>query len=157
MSVSIFPENPLAKFRVKYGAKAKHQLSAAFPESLTMAELLEFATAEEQERWRSLNLGYAANVGDASLREQIAEQYPGLSADHICTFAGAQEAIFVVYHALLKAGDRVQTISPHFGPLQLVAQGLGANIDVQNMNFASSKSAEPITKEPSTANSPCSK
>lgn len=87
--------------------------------------------------WHDLNLNYASSSGDIDLREQIADQYPGLSVDDIATFAGAQEAIFVVYHALLSPGDLIQAISPHFGPLHLVAEGLGAKIDIQPMDFSS--------------------
>ena len=59
-----------------------------------------------------------------------------LTSANIITFAGAQEAIFVAYHALLKANDRVQVILPIFEPLFLVAEGLGAKIDTVKLDLA---------------------
>jgi hypothetical protein len=49
------------------------------------------------------------------------------------TFAVAQEAIIVAYHALLNAKDRVQVILPIFEPLSLVAQGIGVRVDTINL------------------------
>lgn len=132
---SIFPINPLADFRAQHRSKVKHVLSAASPDSLNLSELLGYATQQEHEAWQSLKLDYAPASGSDELREQIAQGYPGLNAEHILTFAGAQEAIFAVYHALLSPGDVMQGISPHFGPLHLVAQGIGAKVNIQTLDF----------------------
>ena len=102
---------------------------------MNLSELLAYATTEEHQSWQDLQLDYAPAAGSRELREQIAKDYPGLNAEHIVTFAGAQEAIFAVYHAVLNPGDLMQAISPHFGPLHLVAEGIGAKLDVQTLDF----------------------
>lgn len=112
-------------------------LGAASPDSMTVAGLLSLASEAELQQWHNLKLDYASAAGDIGLREQIAADYKGLNAEHIVTFAGAQEAMFAVYHALLKPGDRVRAISPHFGPLHLVAEGCGARLAVQTLDFDS--------------------
>ena len=131
----IFPANPLADFRAEHGAKVRHRLSAASPDSLSLSDLLGYASEHELQQWHDLQLDYSASAGDIRLREQIAKGYPGLGSENIVTFAGAQEAIFATYHAVLKPGDTVQAISPHFAPLHLVAAGLGAQVSVQYMEF----------------------
>lgn len=104
-------------------------MGASAPESISLQELLSLADQQGLQQWSELSLGYSSSQGDPRLRESIAASYPGLSDSNIITFAGAQEAIFVAYHALLQANDRVQVILPIFEPLSLVAQGIGAKID----------------------------
>jgi len=132
---SIFPANPLAEFRAEHKAKVTHILGAASPDALSLSELLTYASEQELNSWHDLKLGYSPAGGSVILREQIAQNYSGLDAEHIVTFAGAQEAIFAVYHALLSKDDLMQAISPHFGPLHLVAEGLDAKVDIVNLDF----------------------
>lgn len=108
---------------------ARYFMGASAPESRSLRELLSLADEEELRQWHDASLGYASSQGDPLLRETIATRYPGLTADNIVTFAGAQEAIFTAYQALLKPGDRVQVILPIFEPLSLVAQGIGARVN----------------------------
>ena len=132
---SLFPTNPLADFRAQHKSKVKHVLSAASPDSLSLNELLAYARPDEYQVWENLPLDYGLSSGHYKLRETIAQNYPGLEAEHILTFAGAQEAIFAVYHALLNPGDVIQAISPHFGPLHLVAEGMGVSLNIQELDF----------------------
>lgn len=126
--MTLFPTYKLASFQAAHGAQATHLMGASAPESLAAQELLSLANQTEREQWEQLGLGYASVQGDPSLREAIADRYPGLTSADIITFAGAQEAIFVAYHALLKKNDRLQLILPIFEPLALVAQGIGVEI-----------------------------
>ena len=125
----LFPPSRLATFQAAYGPKAENQMGASAAQALTLRELLSLADEAELKPWHELSLGYSSVQGDGLLRETIAALYPGLDSSHIITFAGAQEAIFVAYHALLQPGDRIQVILPIFEPLSLVAEGVGARVD----------------------------
>ena len=108
-------------------------MGASAPESLSVQELLSLADQTELRRWERLGLGYSSSQGDPVLRESIADLYPDLTPADIITFAGAQEAIFVAYHALLKKDDWLQVILPIYEPLALVAQGIGVRIGTVSM------------------------
>jgi aspartate/methionine/tyrosine aminotransferase len=133
--VELFPENRLAAYQQRHKPLAKHLLSTATPESLSLNELLDLASAEERQLWDRLMLGYSSSQGEASLREAISAQYPGLDASNIVCFAGAQEAIFACTQALLGSADHVSAITPMFEPLVLTAQGLGAWINFCPMDY----------------------
>ena len=120
-----------------YSTKAKYFMGASASETMTLTELLELANDDELKLWHELPLGYSNSQGDISLREKIAEDYPGLTAENIITFSGAQEAIFATYHALLKPQDQVQVVLPIFEPLALIAESIGA--DVKSVSLTGSK------------------
>ncbi len=125
----IFPPYELANYQISHAARAEYFMGASAPQAISLQQLLSLADQQELEQWNNLTLGYSTSQGDPTLRESIAGSYPGLTAANIITFAGAQEAIFVAYHALLNAQDRVQVILPIFEPLARVAQAIGARVD----------------------------
>ena len=131
--MTLFPSYRLAGYQASYGPRAEYFMGASAPESLSVRELLSLANQTERRQWDRLGLGYSSSQGDPALRDSIADLYPGLTSADIITFAGAQEAIFVAYHALLKKNDRVQVILPIYEPLALVAQGIGAKIGTVSM------------------------
>lgn len=104
-------------------------MGASGPEAISLQELLSLSLDEDSQHWQGFSLGFASSQGDEQLRELIAEDYPGLTADNIITFAGAQEVIYATYHALLNAGDKMQVITPVFEPLSIVADLIGAQIN----------------------------
>jgi aspartate/methionine/tyrosine aminotransferase len=124
-----FPEYKLVKFQAENARRGKYFMGASGPEAISLQELLSMASDEDRQRWQGFSLGFAPSLGDEQLRELIAADYPGLAADNIITFAGAQEAIYATYHALLNAGDRVQVITPVFEPLSIVAEFIGARVN----------------------------
>ena len=126
--MNLFPDYQLGHFQQELGPYAQLNMGASAPEPISLAELLSMASQEERACWEKLSLDYASSLGADYLREQIAFLYPGLEAKHILTFAGAQEAIFSVYHALLSPGDRLHVIRPLFEPLEIVAVGIGAQV-----------------------------
>ena len=95
----------------------------------SLQEVLQLASEQQLQQWHDLSLSYASGHGDLVLRETISERYPGLSADNVLTFAGAQEAMFCAFHALLNAGDEVLGISPQFEPLRLLPVSIGVRLN----------------------------
>ena len=65
--------------------------------------------------------------GGELLRAELARIYGGDATDYIVT-AGASEANFAVYAALLGAGDRVVVEAPTYQPLHAIPRGLGAKV-----------------------------
>src|SRR5205085_9221537 len=86
------------------------------------------ADDDARARWDSLRLGYTESLGLPALREEIASLYPGLAADDVMTFAGAEEAVFLAMHALLTAGDHAVVVWPAYQSLHEVARSIGASI-----------------------------
>jgi len=133
--VQLFPENRLAAYKKHYQSQARCFLSTATPEAMSLQELLALASNKEKEVWDSLQLGYTNSQGEEYLREAIAAQYHGLNSDQIVCFAGAQEAIFACFQALVGSADHVCVITPMFEPLVLTAQGLGAWVTFCPMDY----------------------
>lgn len=105
-------------------------MGASAPQAPELRDLLALADESERRQWRDLPLGYASSQGNEYLRRVIAASHPGLEADDILVFAGALEAMYVFYHALLEPGDRVQVITPIFEPLAILPQAMGARLEL---------------------------
>lgn len=131
-----FPKDPLAEFKRKHAPQTRRFLSKASIEPHSLKELLALANQQELELWQEFSLGYCGSQGDEQLRTQIASQYPGLEAENILIFSGAQEAVFTVYQALLNPHSKSLIITPTYGPLLLSAQGTGADTQLFPMNYS---------------------
>ncbi|MEQ9021481.1 MAG: aminotransferase class I/II-fold pyridoxal phosphate-dependent enzyme [Pseudomonadales bacterium] len=143
INLNLFPENTLAAYQQKYKPLARHFLSTGSVEPLVLQEVLQLANEAEHEQWQKLILDYTPACGDRLLREEISALYPGLHADNIVTFAGAQEALFVSYHALLNKGDQIAVFTPYFEPLGLTARGIGARVRNIPMEYCETKGWQP--------------
>lgn len=119
-------EFALERFFAEHEFAAKHILGASDVEPMSMAELVAMADPDSAERWSRLRLGYTESMGLPALRAEIASLYDGIGADDILTFAGAEEAIFVTMHAVLKPGDHVAVVWPAYQSLHEVARSIGA-------------------------------
>ncbi|GAB1267732.1 pyridoxal phosphate-dependent aminotransferase [Aurantivibrio infirmus] len=129
----IFPPDKLAEFKKHNAGSIRHEMGSALLQAYSLRELLAFANQEQLQQWEDLQLPYASDQGDEELRTLISAQYPGLQAKNIVTFCGAQEAIFVSYHALLSASDAVLCVEPIYFPLRLVPQGIGASVSTVSL------------------------
>ncbi len=123
-----FPEYKLANFQASAASRTKHVMGASAPQHCSLQELLAIASEEECNQWHEFSLGYTPSQGSPDLRDQIAKLYHGLTADNVVVFAGALEAIYTVYHALLSAEDKVQVATPIFEPLAILPQAIGAQV-----------------------------
>jgi aspartate/methionine/tyrosine aminotransferase len=118
----------LERYFAKWEFAARHILCASDVEPIGMHELLELADDDARERWSSLRLGYTESLGLPALREEIGRLYPGLDADDVITFAGAEEGVFLAFHSLLKAGDHAVVVWPAYQSLHEVARSIGASL-----------------------------
>ena len=136
MNVASLPPFALERFFARWEFAVEHVLCASDLEPLGLGELLALCDDDVRRRWSSLTLGYTESLGLPALREAIAGLYPGLDADDVVTFAGAEEGIFLTMHALLRAGDHAVVVWPAYQALYEVARGIGADVTLIPLNPA---------------------
>ncbi len=118
----------LERFFARYEFAAAHHLCASDVEGVPMAELLTLADDECRSWWDGLRLGYTESPGHPLLRAEVAGLYQGLEPEDVLAFAGAEEAIFLLMHAMLEPGDHVVALWPAYQALYEVARGVGAEV-----------------------------
>src|SRR5258708_18028879 len=127
-------EFALERYFAKHEFAAQHILGASDVEPMALADVLELADSECARLWSDLRLGYTESPGLPLLRSEIASLYDGLTAKHILTFAGAQEAIFLTMHATLEPGDHAVVVWPAYQSLYEVARSIGADISLVTLD-----------------------
>ena len=105
-----------------------HFLCTADVEAYSLEELLGLADSQARDLWSHLRLGYTATQGDPLLRREIAALYKGVEPEEVITFAGGEEAIFVLFNVLLQPGDHVVVIWPAYQSLYSVPHAINAEI-----------------------------
>jgi aspartate/methionine/tyrosine aminotransferase len=132
--------------------RSTYTLCCSDAESLSLQELLALADAETLEMWENLRLGYVEVRGSPAVRREIATLYPTLSAKDVLCFAGAQEAIFCLFNALIHQGDEVIVFNPYYQSLGELPRYFGANViaiplcEEENWRPDLQKLSEKITK-----------
>jgi aspartate/methionine/tyrosine aminotransferase len=118
----------LERYFARWEFAVPHVLCASDVEPLPLHELLALADPASRELWQQLRLGYTESLGHPLLRAEIAALYASADADDVITFTGAEEAIFLVMHALLAAGDHAVVVWPAYQSLFEVARSIGADV-----------------------------
>lgn len=98
----------------KWEFAAKHHLTASDAQSLTITELLAYATPDDQARFMGHPLSYTETYGAPSLRAVIASTYESVTPNQLLTFAGAEEAIYVAMKVMLVPSDHCIVITPNY-------------------------------------------
>jgi aspartate/methionine/tyrosine aminotransferase len=122
------PDFKLERYFARWEFAAPYLLCSSDIEGWRMAELLALADPDARARWEGLTLGYTEAPGLPALRQEIATLYPGLTADDVLTFAGAEEAVFVLMNVLLGPGDHAIVTWPGYQSLHEVARATGADV-----------------------------
>jgi aspartate/methionine/tyrosine aminotransferase len=119
----------LEEYYGKYEFVVKYMLSSSDAESWTLPEILQMANQQEQDLWHNQRFGYTEIKGMPTLREQIAHSlYPGLDADNILCFAGAEDGIFCTLLALCNKDDHIIVLTPCYQSLFEIPRIAGCNI-----------------------------
>ena len=119
----------LEEYLVKYEFSAKYLLCCSDAESFSMSEILDMSNPQQRDAWERLHLGYTETPGSYDLRKIVAaELYPGLGADNILMFAGAEEGIFCALHAIIEPSDHAIVLTPCYQSLFEIPKMKGANI-----------------------------
>src|SRR5471032_650667 len=109
---------------ISYLSKLEHAvrfpLSSSYPESMNINTLFELAGVEHRQPFMQAMLDYPPLRGTPELLEAIAGTYDNMNTGQIISFAGADEAIYASFHALLDAGDHAVVITPNYQSLESV-------------------------------------
>ena len=116
----------VASYLSRLHERTAHHLSASECETITLDTLLAFADAQDRRRWATLRLGYTDPLGADWLREAAAQGYDSVTAADLVCFAGAQEALYAVLHALLSPGDHAIIVLPSYQSMETLAMSLCA-------------------------------
>lgn len=109
----MLPDFRLERFFARWEFRAKYNLAGSDAESMSVDELLALGPADATAEFRRLRLGYSETWGSPALRQAIAARY-GLDPGQVICFAGAEEGIFCVAHALLEPGDHAVVTVPNY-------------------------------------------
>ena len=100
------PAFKLERYFAKYEFNVDYVLCASDCESLAIQDLLALEP-NAAERFHQHWLGYTESLGSPSLRREICSLYRDVLPDQVLVHTGAEEAIFLFMHAVLKAKDHV--------------------------------------------------
>lgn len=136
MPLGSLPPFALERYFARWEFAVEHVLCASDLEALSLKELLALCDADTRARWDDLRLGYTESLGLPALREEIARLYPGLNADDVVTFSGAEEGIFLTIQAALGAGEHAVVVWPAYQALYEIARAAGAEVTLIGLDPA---------------------
>ena len=125
----MLPPFALERFFARWEFVVRHVACASDVEPLPMAELLAQADDELLRLWRDLKLGYTESAGHPLLRAEIAGTYERITPLDTLVFSGAEEAIFILMHVLLRPGEHAIVTWPAYQSLYDVARERGVHVD----------------------------
>ena len=115
----IYPEFKLENYLSEREFIAPFNFCASDLESCSMGELIEMADDEGKKAWNNLHLHYTEPKGLPELREEVAKTYEdSIEANNILCFAGAEEGIYSMAHAILDPSDHAIIITPCYQSLE---------------------------------------
>lgn len=91
----------------KYRLTANCNLGESGLRNFTLSQLLRDLEMEASEL-EPLSLNDSPNRGREDLREAVAELYPGITKNEVLITTGTGEALFILFHLLLKKQDIVR-------------------------------------------------
>ncbi|MFK7939943.1 MAG: pyridoxal phosphate-dependent aminotransferase [Roseovarius sp.] len=99
-------------------------MTASDAESMSLRDLLSYATPEDREAFEGLWLGYTETFGAPDLRATIAATYANQSADNILCFAGASEGIYAANSVLLDKDSHAIVVTPNYQSHETLPQAI---------------------------------
>jgi aspartate/methionine/tyrosine aminotransferase len=118
----------IEQYYARYEFTTRYMLSSSDCEARSIGELLELEP-DAHERLLGLRLGYTESAGAPELRDAIAGVYEAVSPDEVLVASCAEEAIFLLYHALLGPGDHAIVETPCYESALQLARSTGAEVD----------------------------
>lgn len=108
--------------------EARYNLTASDAQTLTLDELLAYASEEERQAFHELPLGYIPTWGSGELRSAIAATYEQVEPEHVLCFAGAEEALFWSLQELVGPGEHALVTLPAYQAMETVTLATGAEV-----------------------------
>ncbi|MDA8575193.1 pyridoxal phosphate-dependent aminotransferase [Alphaproteobacteria bacterium] len=106
---------------------ADHNLSASAAEPLTEAELLAFDPSAS-DKLAAARLTYPERYGPEWMREKVAAKYDGLTPANILLSSGLEEALGMLFLAMVEPGDRIIVMNPCYPPQRSIPVWRGAEV-----------------------------
>jgi aspartate/methionine/tyrosine aminotransferase len=104
---------------------APFMLGGSDSETFSLGEILALADSESRKIWDELSLHYTEPYGMPILLEEIAGLYGDeIKGANILSFAGAEEGIYCLCHALLDPTDHAIVVTPCYQSLESVPSSL---------------------------------
>jgi aspartate/methionine/tyrosine aminotransferase len=101
----------MERMQCTYENEVDYNLSESGVLPLKIDELL---GPEEMKEFGSYSLKYAPANGSPELRENIAQWYPGATADHVTVVNGGAEANYMVLWSMLEKSERAAVMLPNY-------------------------------------------
>ncbi len=101
----------MERMQCTYENEVDYNLSESGVLPLKIEELL---GPEEMKELGSYSLKYASANGSPELRGNIAQWYPGATADHVTVVNGGAEANYMVLWSMLEKSDRAAVMLPNY-------------------------------------------
>ncbi len=121
------PPFKLERYFARYEFNTEFLLCSSDCEAMSIADLLALEPGAA-EKFQSTWLGYTESLGSPSLRKEIASLYTSIHPEDILVHTGAEEAIYLFMHAVLRENDHVIVHAPHYQSLSEVAKGIGCQV-----------------------------
>ena len=115
----------LERFQSVYEHQVEINLSESGVEPLRLQDLV---PADELGRLLREPLGYTQTNGTPALRDLVAADYPGASAENVLITVGCAEANFLTCWRLVEPGDEVVVLHPNYLQTHLLAHSHGARV-----------------------------
>jgi aspartate/methionine/tyrosine aminotransferase len=127
-----YPEFKLERYLGEREFSAPYNLCASDLETHSMHQIVQMADAESLSLWNDLELSYTEPKGHPILREEISKEYgKEISTEHILCFAGAEEGIYCMAHALLECDDHAVVVAPCYQSLESLPSAICSTTKVQ--------------------------
>jgi len=137
----------------KWEFAAKYHLTASDAQSMTLSQLLAYASPQDRARFDDLHLGYTKTYGAVPLLHEIAQTYDAIGEDQLLCFAGAEEGIYVAMRVLLQADDHCIVITPNYQAAETIPLSICAVTGValdENAEWALNLDAVRAALQPNT-------
>jgi capreomycidine synthase len=124
----------LERWMRKYYFETRIDIGSSGVESFTFGELRELIGLHEQDLDHIL-FDDSRTQGGSGLLEAIAKQFADGNSQRVMATHGSSEAIFMVMHALLRAGDEVVVLDPCYQQLYSIAESIGCQLKPWRLRF----------------------
>ncbi|MFD2167905.1 pyridoxal phosphate-dependent aminotransferase [Thalassotalea euphylliae] len=126
---------PHIRYTRQFNTKIWCNLSHSCGQAISLSNLIAMDHNNHYKALSEQPLDYASVQGDSKLREHISHFHQQanhhqsqLSAEHVVTFSGAQEALKGVYSSILQPGDEVVVCTPNYPSLTAMVSECGATL-----------------------------
>jgi aspartate/methionine/tyrosine aminotransferase len=121
------PPFRIEQYYERHEFTTRYMVSSSDCESWTLQKLLSLEP-DALDRLLAIRCGYTESRGAPELRRAIAATYQTIDADEVVVTTCAEEAIFLVYHALLGPDDHAVIETPCYESALQLARSTGAAV-----------------------------